>query len=121
MVSVTVATLLSSRPSLALKVNVSVPFTFGSGVYVKAPVVAFVMVAVPFVPLVTMEKVSVLPSTSVATRFPVTGTSWFVAALPFDATGGGLTGAAGTGAAPTMAAGPPRAVGWAQGAGRVPS
>ncbi len=69
----------------------------------KAPVVAFVIVAVPFVPLVTMEKVSALPSTSVATRFPVTGTSWSVVALLFDATGAWLTGARGAGVTPTMA------------------
>jgi hypothetical protein len=55
MIIVMVAVFESTKPSLALNVNVSTPLVFGNGVYVKAPVAASVTTAVPFVPFATIE------------------------------------------------------------------
>src|SRR5689334_1368314 len=50
MVTVTVATFEFALPSVTWNVKRSVPFAFGPGVYVNAPVDALVSAAVPFVP-----------------------------------------------------------------------
>ncbi len=71
---------------------VSAPFAFGFGVYLYAPVAALVMAAVPFVPLLTIVKVSASPSTSFATSVPVADMSSSVVSVPAEATGASFTG-----------------------------
>src|SRR5690606_41160595 len=58
MVTITVAMLESSAPSLALKVKVSVPVSPGFGVWVIAPEEASVMAAAPLEPFEKIDNVS---------------------------------------------------------------
>ena len=57
-VTVTVATFESALPSVTWNVKLSVPFAFGFGVYVNAPVADVGHRRVPLVPLETTENVS---------------------------------------------------------------
>jgi len=70
--TVTTAIAEVSAPSLAWKEKLSTPVR-ALAVYVKAPVAGSVSWRVPIVGPATMEKVSVSPSASVASRFPEVG------------------------------------------------
>ena len=70
-VMLTVAVFESIVPSLTLKVNESVPVAAASGVYVPYPLAA--RSTVPLAGGVTMEKIRVSPSGSLARSWPLTG------------------------------------------------
>ena len=79
-----VATLLSTVPSFALNVKLSVPLKFAFGVYVR---LALLPLRTPLVGPETIVYASGLPSASVQFRLAATAVSSGVVALPFVQTG----------------------------------